>query len=125
MRRAADYRGGQHQPAEFAVLRRGRELRAADGLDARREGQAYGVVAGEPGTVAGNGGAFGGGRERTGLLESSAERQYSSGMFSRLIFIFKRIERPPITTVRRRSTPEDASLMTSYFISFYIYVLYT
>lgn len=49
VRRDADHLGGHHQPAEQPVQRRGRQLRAADGVDAGRAGQADGQSARDAG----------------------------------------------------------------------------
>lgn len=82
VRRDADDRGGQHEPAELAIFRRGRELRAADGADAGRARQTDGDDTRASGTAAGDGNAANRGREGTGRSESPAQRKHSSGMGS-------------------------------------------
>jgi len=78
VRRDANDRGRQHEPAEFAILWRGRQLRAADGADARRARQDDGDDTGTPRAAAGDGGAAGGGGEGTGLPEPPDQREYST-----------------------------------------------
>lgn len=72
VRRDADDRGGQHEPTELAILRRGWEYRTTDGANAGWAWQDDGIDARAPRAAAGDGSAIGGGREGTGCLESPA-----------------------------------------------------
>lgn len=79
VRRDADNIGGQHQPAELTILRRGCQFRTAHGLDVGREGQIDGQFAGDAGTSRRNRDETRGGGEGTGFSSATDQRQFAPG----------------------------------------------
>lgn len=79
VRRDADDIGGQHQPEELPVLRRGRQFRTAHGLHAGRAGQADGQPQGDAGASRGDRDEARRGREGARLPPEADQRQPPPG----------------------------------------------
>lgn len=82
VRRYAYHLGGQHLAEEFPVLRRGREFRAAHGLDAGRTGQTHGQSERDSGKAVRNRSQTIGSGKRTGFSSETNLGQPSSGLWS-------------------------------------------
>lgn len=82
VRRDADNIGGQHQPEEFAIFRRGREFRTINGVYAGRKRQVDGQFAGDTGTARGDRNKIVGSRKGTGFPPETNSSEFTTGKVS-------------------------------------------